>query len=154
MPLWPFGGLNKPLAGFEQALEAREEMRPALRHGVDDLGVRNRRFLREREFHGGAGRFEFVCNAGWAFGFELGLEVDRPFDHELLRTIDFEDFADIPDAAVGDHEAPIGALFPRGLLPGLGPVPFREFRLRQRVPKFLGRRQGYRRRELPCYSMR
>src|SRR5437867_9463938 len=116
-------GPRQCVAGLEQALEARQDLRPASRHGIDEficallLGL-----MGDRTLHHTALRFDLDRAACIAFRLEIGHELVAPFDDDALERIDVEDLAGVGDATIGEDDLPGRALLPVSFLMGAEPI--------------------------------
>src|SRR5258708_25819836 len=72
------------LPGFEQRLEIRDDHRPALRDGSDELGVRPFARMRECELRGRPRGFNLEHAFGLALCLERGAPFTAPTQHQAL----------------------------------------------------------------------
>src|SRR5262249_3205675 len=74
----PMAGFGEGFAGFEEALEVGEDVRPPVRHHADQLRVGLVDFVNDGEFDRFPHRFEFVGETGIAFGMGFRKELVAP----------------------------------------------------------------------------
>src|SRR5579871_4029419 len=135
----PLGGFFERLAGFEEAFQAGQNVRPTVRHRLDELRLRLVHFVNDGELHGIANLLEFVSDPRIAFRSQLGHELITPLENELARGIRFNDLSAVCNAATRNHDLPAGAGLPRALLCGLAPVLASEFRIGEGLPELFRR---------------
>src|SRR5262249_5967597 len=74
LPLRPFARFGERFARFEQALETGENVRPAIRDGLDEFRIGLVELVEDRELDRITHLFEFVRQARKAFGTQFGPE--------------------------------------------------------------------------------
>src|SRR5262245_3452261 len=110
------------LAGFEQALEAGQNQRPAAGRHADHFRIGLVDLLDERELDRFRVLFKLVGDTCVAFEMSFRKDLARAARQDQAPgRIDFEDFA-LGDVPNGDPESPRGAQLPRAFLPGFPPV--------------------------------
>src|SRR5215475_10459603 len=135
---WKYFRLQDDRAGLEERFEVRQDLRPAVRDGIDQFGAFTLDAVRSGQFHCVGDGLDLHGAERPALGLELGLLV-APANAETLRRLKGDDLAGISHAAVGKHELPRSADLPIGLEVGAKPILLREFLARERRPQTLGR---------------
>src|SRR5262245_33952078 len=125
------------LSGFEKALEAGQNQRPAVRRHADQFRIGLVDLLDERELDRFLLLFKLVSDTRVAFETGFGKDFARATRQDQSPGgIDFEDLP-IGNGPDRDTEFPRGAELPRAFLPGFHPVLARELGIGQRLPQLL-----------------
>src|SRR5271154_247307 len=122
------GLVQNHLARFEQRLEIAENPRPAPGYGLDELRVGAVDRVVDGQLYRAVLRFKIDAAARITLGVELGAKFVAPLEYHPSRRIEFEDFAGIGDAAIGEDEFPGSPGLPIGFEVHAKPVLLHELR--------------------------
>src|SRR5262245_10811738 len=131
----PVAGLDERCPRLEQALEARQDQRPAVRDGADELRLGTVHFVDDRQLHRITDRLELISQARISLLAQFGTELVAPLEHEPPRRNAFNDLAAVGDATIRNHDPPRRAGLPVGLLNRVAPILARELGVGQGLPE-------------------
>ena len=106
LTLLRLGHLQSDRTRLQNALEIRKDLGPSNGHRLDEMRLRSRHLVRDRELDRSGSRLEFHGTPGMALILQFRSDLVTPCDHETIGRIARDDRAGISHPAIRKEPLP------------------------------------------------